>query len=164
VKRPYDDAPVPAVAVTAANPGVRWRALAGAFPWVPRDDPSAKATEGTAERPALSEQAREGAVVFEGYIEAPADGRYTFALSTDGGALLRLHEATVIDADHGYTSGQEVTGEIVLKAGKHPFRLTCARRPGGAGAAPSLRLEWSGPGIEKQPIPAGAFSREDAGR
>ena len=60
-------------------------------------------------------------------LVAPADGDYTFYLSTDTGALLRIHDATVIDADYGYVGGKEVSGMIKLKAGLHPVpALLCA--------------------------------------
>jgi hypothetical protein len=164
-KRPYDDAPVPPVAApTAAEPGVRWRSFAGPLPWVPQFETLTAAREGRAEAPQVSLTGPESGQLFDGYLEVPADGKYTFILSTDGGAVLRLHEATVIDADFGFRGGSEVSGEIVLKAGRHPFRLAYARRGNGQGGqARSLKLEWSGPGFEKRAIPPGAFTADEAG-
>jgi hypothetical protein len=71
-----------------------------------------------------------------------------------------LHEAAVIDGDFGHKAGQEVSSSILLKKGKHPFRLYYTHR---AGPAPLLKLEWAGPGGERQTIPAGAFSQVAAG-
>ena len=94
---------------------------------------------------------------FSGYLNIPQDGDYTFFLRADTGAVLRIHDATVIDADFGYRGGEEASGSIRLQAGLHPFRLYYAR---GAKASPSLDFSWSGPQISKEVIPAGAFRRK----
>ena len=99
-------------------------------------------------------------LLFTGYVIAPVDGDYTLYLSADTGALLRIHDATVIDADYGYVGGTEVSGTIKLKAGLHPFRLYYAR---GATGAPALSFSWSGPGFPKQAIPDSAFCRDGLG-
>jgi hypothetical protein len=165
-KRPYDDEPVPAVAVAAGGtrPGLDWRAYAGSFPWVPQFAGLASSGEGHADGLKIDAAGGAAAVRFDGFIEAPAEGKYTFYLSSDGGAEVRLHEATVIDADFGYAGGREVSAEIVLKAGRHPFHLSYARRAGAAAGTPALQLSWSGPGFEQRVVPAGAFSSEVAGK
>jgi hypothetical protein len=161
-KRPYDEEAVPAVATAGGSrPGLNWRAYAGSFAWVPQFDGLSATGEGHADDVKIDVAGGAAGVRFDGFIEAPADGRYTFFLSSDGGAEVRLHEATVIDADFGYAGGREVSAEIVLKAGRHPFHLAYARRIGAAGA-PALQLSWSGPGFEKRAIPAGAFLSEAA--
>jgi hypothetical protein len=72
--------------------------------------------------------------------------------------LLRVHEATVIDADFGYVSGSEKSGIIRLKSGKHPFRLYYVGSDLNTGKTPgALKLAWSGPGIAKQTVPAQAL-------
>lgn len=163
-KRPYDDEAVPAVALAGGTQrGLNWREYAGKFPWVPQFEGLAVSGEGNADGLKLDVAKDAAGVRFDGFIEAPADGKYTFFLSADGGAELRLHEATVIDADFGYAGGREVSAEIVLKAGKHPFHLSYARRAGAAGA-PALQLSWSGPGIEKVVVPASAFTSEGGAR
>ena len=138
---------------------MNWRSYTGSFPWVPQFEGMTASGEGHADGLKMGAVGGAAGVRFDGYIEAPADGKYTFFLSSDGGAEVRLHEATVIDADFGYAGGREVSAEIVLKAGKHPFHLSYAKRPGAAGAA-ALQLSWSGPGIEKGAVPATAFSSE----
>jgi hypothetical protein len=103
----------------------------------------------------------EGGILYSGYINAPRDGEYSFYLNAEGKALMRVHEATVIDADFGYTSGSEKSGAIRLKSGKHPFRLYYVR-PGvrAKTGSSALKLAWSGPGIVKQAMPEEAFMRE----
>ena len=61
-------------------------------------------------------------ILITGHIEVPADDNYKFHITTDGQALLRIHNATVIDA--GFTPPKNSSSaSIKLKAGKHPFRL-----------------------------------------
>jgi arylsulfatase A-like enzyme len=157
--RPYDGELVPPIAAAAAagEPGLAWRTYAGSFPWVPLFDGMEATAQGVSAKADLSGLPREKEIgcLYRGFIEAPADGKYTFTITADSGTLLRIHEATVIDADFGHRPGEEASASILLKAGRHPIRLYYAHR---ASAAPSLRLEWTGPGIAKQIVPANAFS------
>jgi arylsulfatase A-like enzyme len=155
--RPYDNDLVPPVVISSIAAGVEWRAYAQAFPWVPQFTGLAATDSGVTNRPTLNVRPRDNDIglLFKGYLSVPADGNYTFYLSADTGALLRIHDATVIDADFGYAGGTEVSGLIKLKAGLHPFRLHYAR---GTKGTPALNLSWSGPGVAKQSIPDSAFS------
>ena len=48
----------------------------------------------------------------------PKSGVYHFALTTEGKAVVRLHDALVIDADSRYTVGSKaLSGEIALRSG-----------------------------------------------
>ena len=161
--RPYDDERVPALSGAAVNEdaladGLAWSAYDGAFPWVPKVDEMDPSASGHAERPALDVRPEQGsdALYFDGYLRAPEDGRYTFSVRANAGAVLRLHEATVIDADHGYVGGRERTGTIKLEAGLHPFRLYYHS---GRRGTPMLNVQWSGPSVPRAPIPASAFVR-----
>ncbi len=161
-RRPYDNEPVPAVDAANLAPGVRWTAYLGEFPWVPEFASLKPDGLGRVRRPELSILPRKTdvGVEFSGFINVPADGEYTFYLEADSGVLLRIHEATVVDADFGYQSGTERSGKILLKAGKHPFRLYYARRKGGT---PSLEWSWSGPALGKEAVaPAVLFCRDAA--
>jgi arylsulfatase A-like enzyme len=157
VTRPYDGELVPAVTVADAKPGLAWKSFAGPFPWVPQFDAAEPAAQGVSAQADLSGQPLFKALgsLYTGFIDIPVDGKYTFSLTADSGTLLRLHEATVIDADFGHKLGDQASASILLKAGKHPIRLYYARR---SSTAPSLRLEWTGPQITKQVVPATAFS------
>ena len=150
------------MAELAVTPGLEWRAFTAAFPWVPEFTTMSPATRGFAARPSLAVRPRDNDIglLFIGYLKAPADGDYTFFLSTDTRALLRLHAATVLDADFGYGFEQpsEITGRITLKAGLHPIRLYYVH---GTKGTPALDLRWSGPGIAKEPIPAEVFFRAE---
>jgi hypothetical protein len=156
-KRPYDDELQPAERVEKTAPGVEWRAFEQPAPWVPRLDEMKSDSHGTQPRPdlAVSPRKNDVALLFTGYLEVPEDGAYTFHVTADTGALLRIHDATVIDADFGHAPGSEVSGAVRLQAGKHPFRLYYARRQAGT---PQLALQWSRAALPKQDIPATAFS------
>lgn len=155
-RRPYDEELVPALVPQISAPGIEWRAYEGHYPWVPDLETLKPVAGGIAPQPTLAPRTRDNDIglLFSGFLEVPEEGNYTFYLQADTGALLRLHEATVIDADFGYTGGREASGAIRLAKGPHPFRLYYARQTRGA---PALKFLWSGPGITKEQIPASAF-------
>jgi arylsulfatase A-like enzyme len=158
-KRPYDEELQPAAKPENTAPGIEWRAFEQASPWVPRLDEMAPSSRGMQPRPdlAVSPRKNDVALLFAGYIEVPQNGEYTFHLTADTCALLRIHDATVIDADFGHAPGSEVSGAVRLQAGKHPFRLYYSRRAAGE---PQLSLQWSRAVLPKQDIPATAFSHD----
>ena len=157
--RPYDNELVPADSGVAVTNGVEWKAFEGNYPWVPDFEILTPKVSGTADHPDLNKRTRDNNVglFFTGYLNVPRDGEYTFYLKADTGAELRVHDATVIDADFGYRGGEEVSGAIRLKAGLHSFRLYYVRRDKGA---PSLEISWSGPQIAKEPVSAANFRRK----
>ena len=156
--RPYDEALVPALALgdRATQAGVEWRSYAGTFPWVPDFSALKPMASGTTPGPDPMRTSRDRAngFRFTGCLVVPADGEYMFYIKTDTGAVMRLHDATILDADFGYAGGTEKSARVRLQAGLHPFRLFTIH---GKDTAPSLVLEWSGPGLERQPIPDNAF-------
>jgi arylsulfatase A-like enzyme len=158
VTRPYDSAPIPPVEVTTV-PGLNWRAFEGSFPWVPDFTPMSATATGQCSGLDLSVRTRDDNIglLYTGYLLVPTDGTYTLYLNTDGRAFLRLHEASVIDADFGYTNGTERSASVALKAGRQPLRLGYVR---GTGGTPVLSLQWSGPAISKRTIPLTALVRE----
>ena len=156
-KRPYDGVPVPSVHAPGATAGIAWSAYEQHFPWTPKLEfltPDASGTAAVLDAARLP-RANDVAMLYTGYIIIPADGDYTFSLTADAGALLRIHEATVIDADFGATPNREYSGLTHLKAGLHPFRLYYNHNNP---SKPALTLQWEGPGIAKQSVPARAYS------
>jgi|JI10StandDraft_1071094.scaffolds.fasta_scaffold00117_11 arylsulfatase A-like enzyme len=160
-RRPYDHDLVPANAAVSTVPGVISHYYEGSFPWVPDFAPLPAIARGIQPMPNLAPLRRQmdSGLMFSGYIDVPADGEYTFHLRTDTGAELRIHEATVIDADYGYESGTEKAGSIRLKAGLHSFRLSYRR---GATGTPLLEWTWSKPGASPEAIPASAFAHAES--
>lgn len=149
--RPYDNEPMPAVTVDT-KPGLNWTTFAGTFPWVPQVDGLTPASTGRRDTVGLNDATDDGCVLLSGFVQAPTEGTYTFYLKSTGRAEMRVHEATVIDSDHDHKPDEERSAMIVLSAGLHPVRLTCLRP-----ANSKVELMWSGPGIEKQPVPASAW-------
>jgi hypothetical protein len=153
--RPYDFEFVPpAGGVAVTNGRVDYAAYEGTWPWLPDVSMLTAVSTGRVSGLNLSVRPRETnyAIQFTGFIRAPANGDYTFFLTSDAGAVLRIHDATVIDDDFNHSSG-EVSGGIRLRAGLHPFRLTYRHGTG----TNLLTLKYFGPGIAKQVIPLSAF-------
>jgi arylsulfatase A-like enzyme len=160
--RPYDAELVPSVTTTSLVVGLRYRAFEGDFPWLPDFANATNVAAGQCTNLDLTVRTRNDRIglLYEGYLQVPVSGTYTFYLTPDSRALMRLHDATVLDADFGHTNGAEVSASISLSAGYHPFRLGYARATGGT---PSVSLEWSGPAFVRQPVPASALVTSGTG-
>lgn len=85
---------------------------------------------------------------FQGMINVPTDGIYTFYTHSDDGSALWIHDQMVVDND-GPHGPQEVQGKIALQAGFHPFEIRYFE----AGGGETLSVMLEGPGMEKQEIP-----------
>ena len=152
-KRPYDNALIPPVTGITTRPGLVRKEFPGQFDWVPlfgnRTPTGRKIVKGLA--------VTTGAQQFIGYLRVPKSGVYHFALSTNGKAVARLHDALLIDADSQYKAGAKaLSGKIALRAGLHPLRINCLVPDN----APGLSLEWEAPGGEMKPIPHAQFCME----
>ncbi len=93
------------------------------------------------------------AIVFTGYLVVPEDGIYTFHLTSDDGSRLFIGDVEVVDND-GRHGTMETRGQIILQAGMHPLRVEYFQGRG----FQDLQLDYQGPGLERQPVPASAFS------
>ena len=89
------------------------------------------------------------ALQFKGFIDIPKSGDYTFFIKSDDGSRIYLDDKLLINHDglHGFS---EKNGKAKLTAGLHPLTVTYFDNGGGDG----LEVNWSGPGIKKQKIPA----------
>lgn len=88
-------------------------------------------------------------LIFQGFINIPADGVYTFYTTSDDGSSITIGDQLVVNND-GPHGAEERLGEIALKAGYHPFQLRYFEGGGGEG----LKAHISGPNMPKQEIPA----------
>ncbi len=88
------------------------------------------------------------ALVFEGYIDVPANGIYTFYTESDDGSRLFLNDQLIIDND-GIHAPQQINGQAALKKGFHRLRIEFFEGKYGQ----VLKVYFKGPGIEKQEIP-----------
>jgi len=158
--RPYDDAFIPAAAVTQNKlvAGITWKTFTGDFPWIPQVNTLTPTSGGTAKDFSPSPlKGKSSVLVCEGFIKVSEDGTYTFAIKAEGQALLRIHKAVVIDADYGYDSGTSRMASIKLAAGYHPFTLYYKKNAKGK---PGLSVSWAGPGFEMRAVPATALYRD----
>ncbi len=123
--RPYDKAFIPPVVSEDVKKGIEYFVYKGDFPWVPDVSSLNSFNSGTLDLPDVKKIANGSVVLFAGYIKIPEDGNYSFAITTEGKAVLRIHKALVVDADYGYSPLSERKGKVKLKKGLHPFKLTC---------------------------------------
>lgn len=91
---------------------------------------------------------------FQGYIDIPSDGVYTFFTTSDDGSNLFIDDILVVNND-GLHGAVEKSGEIGLKAGKHKIASGYFQSGGGA----IMSVSYAGPDIVKQVIPAGRLYR-----
>ncbi len=94
---------------------------------------------------------------FTGYVNVPTDGVYTFYTNSDDGSKLYIGGILVVKNDSVH-SAVEKSGQIGLKAGKHPIRVDYFDRT----SSDILTVSYAGPGIAKQLIPAASLSRQPA--
>ena len=153
--RPYDNASVSAVTPHNLSSGLKWTAFENSAPWLPKVDNLTPIANGKLDTPTLKEIETKGDVfLFEGFIKVPTEGSYTFSLSSSSNAFVRIHEASVIDADYGYEAGTVREGTMKLKAGYHPIRIYSKKK---TGVQNTLDLKWSGPSVQKANIPESVF-------
>ncbi len=89
------------------------------------------------------------ALTYDGYIDLPADGIYTFHLWSDDGSRLYINNQLVIDND-GLHGKAEKVGDLALGKGKHRLGVTFFQAPGDA----VLELWIEGPDLPLTQIPA----------
>ncbi|MBU2905341.1 sulfatase-like hydrolase/transferase [Arenibacter algicola] len=155
-QRPYDNAAIAASSVDGLTNGLSWKAYQRSAPWLPQLNTLPATAMGNATSLDLAGiKLKNGEVVlFEGYINIPVAGDYTFSLKSGSKGFLKIHEASVIDADYGYEAGTTREGNIRLKAGYHPIKIYCGSVSKGDD---SLELSWEGPSFSKSKVPENAF-------
>ncbi|MHC4885141.1 MAG: PA14 domain-containing protein [Planctomycetota bacterium] len=148
-----------AVDVSSLLPGLRYRVyegLWGTFVDFTRED---VIKEGRVAGFDISVNRRVNnfAIVFDGYLRVPQDGRYEFRLQADALARLLLEDRErVRTADTLQGRAPIRTGSMECRAGWIPLRLEFMEGV----AKRMLKLEWRRPGDEWQAIPATALAAE----
>lgn len=89
---------------------------------------------------------------YRGYIDVPANGIYSFYLTSDDGSTLYIDGKNVINND-GLHSAMERSGEVALEKGMHHFALDFIEGGGGY----SLRLLYGLKQAQPQNIPVEMF-------
>ena len=143
-----------AVVVAGALPGLTNRYFEGSWDKVPDFASLTGAASSVVNTIDLTAAKRREsyALEFTGFVRVPADGVWTFTLTSDDGSRLWIGDGEVVanDGNHG---PREVSGLVALAAGLQPIRIGYFQGGGGG----SLSLRWSGPGVRDQPIPAAAL-------
>lgn len=155
--RPYiDSTPVPPVTVPEVAPGVAWQGYEGLWPWVPEFRMETATASGTTTAPDLADLPAgplDQGLLYTGYLSVPATGTWNFTITSDSGALLKIHDILVVDDDFNH-DGSPSAGSVLLEAGLHPFRIYYRNR---STETPQLDITWSGPGVIAEPLPASAL-------
>jgi len=88
------------------------------------------------------------AIVWKGFINLRAEGKYTFYTTSDDGSQLFIDSMLIVDND-GLHLMRERSSARVLTAGLHLIELKYFNKLGGKG----LLVSYAGPNILKQAIP-----------
>jgi chitodextrinase len=93
------------------------------------------------------------AFIYEGFINIPTTGSYTFYTSSDDGSRLYVNNALVVNNDGTHGCSEKASSVISLSAGTYPVKAMMFEDGGGE----CLTVSWQGPGISKAEIPASAL-------
>jgi arylsulfatase A-like enzyme len=152
--RPYDALPMPAIeAEQAIFTGLEYQLFETESPWVP-DVNTLKirpVRTGISKGldPDIGIRKNNIVIAYKGLLQVPKTAEYSFTLQTEGGAVMRLHDALIIDADKKYVAGSTVNASVILEEGYHPIHVIYKR---GTEARPSISLEWSGPDFSQEQV------------
>jgi hexosaminidase len=86
---------------------------------------------------------------YQGYLDIPAEGIYSFYLTCDDGGVLYVANRKTVDND-GLHAAVEKNGQVALKKGLQPFLLNFLEGGGGF----TLKLKYSVNGSEPKEIPS----------
>ena len=104
-------------------------------------------------------QADNYAFLWEGNINLPISGQYTFETISDDGSKFYFNTsysptATALVNNDGVHGPASATGSVTMPAGIYPIAITFFEKNSGE----SMQVYWSGPGIPRQLIPNAAFT------
>lgn len=102
-------------------------------------------------------QGERAGVRWTGGLTVPADGEYVFDAVGDNGFRLWVDDELLIDFWVDEWDVPQRSEPVTLTAGVHDFRFELFQNDGGA----HIKLEWSGPELEREVIPASAFTLPD---
>ena len=139
----------------AALPGLRYQYYEDHLSGSPDFEKLTPKASGTVEKFDISARKREQSFGFRfsGSIHVPRPGRYTFFTTSDDGSQLFIDGKLVVD-NNGDHAPEQRRGNIELTEGAHGIVVTFFNNGGGH----ELKVEWRGPGFERQEIPGSALS------
>jgi hypothetical protein len=94
------------------------------------------------------------AIRFSGNIKIEKAGDYTFYTNSDDGSRLLVDEKAIVENDGGHPA-EEKDGKVTLTAGSHKIAVLYYQH----GGERSLHVSYSGPDIEKKPIPDASLTK-----
>jgi len=147
--------PLPAQTPSATDPSLAYAYYEAAFQTTADFSGLTPAATGTTPDFSLTPRKRDinFGFKYDGYINAPVTGLYTFSTTSDDGTSLDIDGQTII-ASNGPHGAMAAAGQVALAAGKHRFTLFYFQDGGDF----SLSVTWQGPGIPAQTIPVSALS------
>jgi len=91
---------------------------------------------------------------FRGYVEVPEDSVYRFSFWSENQVQCFVGDVELVDPERGQF--RSYSGEVGLRAGKHPFRfdILCRKSEG------SISLSYENEEFGKRPVPANALSTD----
>ena len=87
-------------------------------------------------------------MVWEGWLNAPAAGKYTFVYDTDDGGALIINGKEIITRDRKGPAKKPTKKSTKLKTGRNEIRIEYFENTGNE----EIALSWSGPGINNQSL------------
>ena len=136
-----------------AASGVNWSSIPNLAPLVP-------VLRGAVSTVDLTPRQRRSNYAFDysGFLNAPADGIYSFSLRAGNGSRLLIDGAVVVNHDGLRNSTETSSGWVGLRAGLHSLNVQYFQGSD-ASLLDGLGLYYEGPGLARTEIPASAFSR-----
>ncbi len=130
--------------------GLQYKYYEGQWRSLPNFDLLTPKSEGVIDQIKIPEKNSEEnfGVQYNGYINIPKNGVYTFFTNSDDGSSLYVDDQMIVSND-GQHAPEERSGTIELTAGFHKIRVWFFQ--GGGGMALDASIE--GPGVAKQVIP-----------
>ena len=150
------------VSATAVLSGLNYKYYLGTWSALPNFNLLTPENEGITPNVDISVRTRTTnfGFLWEGSINIPVSGNYTFETRSDDGSKLYIgsysHTATALVNNDGVHGMQSRTGTIYLTAGTHPIAITFFQ--GGSGSGMELYWQSTDAGIARQLIPNTAFS------
>lgn len=141
----------PALTTKATTQGTAYTYFEGYYKVVGDLNRARPVKKGVMSEPSIKDapQADHYGYIFEGLIEVPEDGVYTFATKSDDGSVLYINGEKVVDND-GSHAAISASGRIALKKGLHPYKLMYFEDYEGE----HLSWEWMTPsGKQMEPVP-----------
>lgn len=136
------------------QPGVNYSCYEGTWRFVPDFSKIQAVKSGTQNDIDLSNKSRNEyfAMQFNGYLNIPESGMFTFGIESDDGSILIIDGKEKINND-GMHSSAKVEREMLLEKGYHAIKVLYVQ----GSSDSTLKLFWTGPNFKNQQIPSKAL-------